>query len=529
MVVTPDSRIILLKSPLKLDNYNQITFNNSGDQFNYFYNLPKIEEWNYSYNRKDGVIRVSTDGTLDYEDLLHYNYCMYQNTHYDMKWFYAFVTGVKYVNDGMTEVSIETDVFQTWQFDIIYKQSFIERLHVIDDTIGLHTVPEKLEHGPYMIQTAGMIETALDSTYIVVDTTFIPDGMPGNPGHTFGGVYGGCYRLVFNSGSDVTKWIKACDQLAKADSIQSIFLAPQGIFGQITWSDGTPTGTDVGTIHVGTVAATYGSVRMRNDISLGLPSTISGYTPKNNKLFTYPYCCLSITNNAGQNAEYHFEDFLNNTANFYLDGVVCPGCSIKLYPTNYKHFSATEAIKAGYDFGLTAGKYPMCSWQSDPYTNWLTQQAVNNRMQIAGATMNIIGGLATGGEASISGAASIGSIINEYYTHALMPPQSHGTNSGDNNFGDKAFYTYYKFTIKQEYAKIIDDYFTMYGYQVNILGTPSIHTRSNWNFIKCVDVNLEGDIPEADMDKIRSLFNNGCTFWHTTSQFLNYSATNSIL
>ena len=33
MVVTPNSRCILLKSPLKLDNFNQITFSNAGAQF----------------------------------------------------------------------------------------------------------------------------------------------------------------------------------------------------------------------------------------------------------------------------------------------------------------------------------------------------------------------------------------------------------------------------------------------------------------------------------------------------------------
>ena len=30
----------------------------------------------------------------------------------------------------MSEVTIETDTFQTWQFDIVYMNSFIEREHV---------------------------------------------------------------------------------------------------------------------------------------------------------------------------------------------------------------------------------------------------------------------------------------------------------------------------------------------------------------------------------------------------------------
>lgn len=61
------------------------------------------------------------------EDLITYNYCMYQNEQFSDKWFYAFITGMRYVNHNMTEISLLTDVFQTWQFDLDFKASFIER------------------------------------------------------------------------------------------------------------------------------------------------------------------------------------------------------------------------------------------------------------------------------------------------------------------------------------------------------------------------------------------------------------------
>lgn len=51
------------------------------------------------------------------------------------KWFYAFITNMTYVNDNRTDITITTDVFQTWQFDINFKESFIERemIAVSDD------------------------------------------------------------------------------------------------------------------------------------------------------------------------------------------------------------------------------------------------------------------------------------------------------------------------------------------------------------------------------------------------------------
>ena len=54
---------------------------------------------------------------------------------YGEKYFYAYIIGMRYINDGMTEIAIQTDAFQTWQFDITFKQSFVERemLSVSDD------------------------------------------------------------------------------------------------------------------------------------------------------------------------------------------------------------------------------------------------------------------------------------------------------------------------------------------------------------------------------------------------------------
>ena len=87
MIVVPDSDIILIKSPLKLDNYNQITFSNATSQYNYFSSLPHLEYDGCTYVRKDGVIRYDTDKEANgnaprFEDLLQYNYCMYKNDSY---------------------------------------------------------------------------------------------------------------------------------------------------------------------------------------------------------------------------------------------------------------------------------------------------------------------------------------------------------------------------------------------------------------------------------------------------------------
>lgn len=122
-MVTPQTNIFLLRCPLTLSNKNQLTFTSQTQQHNYFNGLTKLGIDDGSYQRKDNVIRYPAH----IDNVLTYNYCMYQNENYTNKWFYAFITNMRYVNDNMTEISIKTDVYQTWQFDIQWKDSFVER------------------------------------------------------------------------------------------------------------------------------------------------------------------------------------------------------------------------------------------------------------------------------------------------------------------------------------------------------------------------------------------------------------------
>ena len=132
MAISPQTDIRLVKSPLTLNNKHQLTFTSVQTQQAYFLNLPYVEDNNASYQRKDNVIRFNEH----IDNIISFNYCMYKNENYSNKWFYAFITGMRYINDHLTEVSITTDVFQTWQFDLIFKQSFVEReiVPVSDDT-----------------------------------------------------------------------------------------------------------------------------------------------------------------------------------------------------------------------------------------------------------------------------------------------------------------------------------------------------------------------------------------------------------
>lgn len=520
MAVTPDSSIRLLRCPLKLDNLNQITFSNLSAQETYFLSLPYLYDNNLSYIRKDGVIRVSTtssgSGQLTYEDLLTYNYVMYKNTHYENKWFYAYITNIKYINDGCTEISIETDYFQTWQFDIVWKNTFIEREHVNDDTTGSHTIPEDVETGEYYSNGYEYIDDLDDFGYMVCATTN-PDTTQRNVSTNLGGVpyVGNVYYE--DSIVDLQNLLQSYVNNHHEDNIYAVYTIPK----------------------IATLETTSGQVDnmagpIVYDYEYDKPTTLNGYTPKNNKLKTFPYMYALISNNNGQSVVLKWDHFTTAKADFSLACIPCIGASIKLTPNSYEGGSHNE------QYSIMVGKYPTLSWSKDLFTNWLSSNAVNLGVGLGASALQIVGGIGAIGTGAgsvlgtgmlASGLSGIANSVSQVYQHQFDANSFRGNvNGGDINVCSERNGIYiYKMSIKYEYAKMIDDYFSAYGYKVNRVGTPHIHVRTNWDYLKTINCNLGGNIPDQDLKSLCNMMNVGMTFWHNTANFLNYSATNTII
>ena len=102
----------------------------------------------------------------------------------------------------------------------------------------------------------------------------------------------------------------------------------------------------------------------------------------------------------------------------------------------------------------------------------------------------------------LHGGMQIANLLGSIYQHSLQPNSAKGNvNGGDINVcNNKNGFFFYKMSIKSEYARIIDDYFTMFGYKTNRVKIPNITGRRYWNYVKTVDCNCDGDIPETDLN-----------------------------
>lgn len=541
-VITPQTDVYLLKVPLEIDSVNQLTFSNATAQFNYFNALPKLAVDDFTYQRKDGTIRYGAN----FDDLISYNYVMYRNDAYSNKWFYAYIDHMEYLNDNVTAISIKTDVWQTWQFDLNYKRTFVEREHVNDDTRGLHTVPENLELGEYIKNSiTGTPQIGPSTMWYGVGISDIVGNLTNYPSPNVNGLPNGLYYIFTDAVSVLHNIVQMYNIAGKSDAIYSMFVFPkmalyvrQGDTGTYayqasTWSYTNGTFSTTFDVNVPTSNSNVGTLVENRTISV--PTTVGmTYTPKNKKLLTFPYCYFNISNNCGTTVTYHYEDF-DGSPNFNLEGIINVGCSTKLYPTNYKnmnHFTG-DVQDNPYEYGITGGKYPTISWNSDCYTNWLTQNAINIGLGAISTGLssiaNFAGGNIVGGAGNLL--SGIGSTVNQVYKASLMPDQAKGnTNVGDLNFSKHLNkFTVFELSIKPEYAQIIDDYFSMFGYKVNRVKVPNITGRRNWNYVKTIGCYIEADIPQEDLQEIKNLFDNGVTFWHNPATFADYSQNNDII
>lgn len=513
MTITPQGQLYLCKTPLKNDYKNQLTFLNANAQMTYFNSRVQRTFDNYTYIKKDNSVKVG----VNIDEIIDCNYLFYKNVGFTNKWYFCFITNMEYVNENCTLITFETDCYQTWLFQIQYKQSFVEREHVNDDTIGLHTVPENLETGEYVVNSQEY-ENRLDTFKYVIQVTEWMTSSDNKPLATnYGGVYmaGGAY--ICNSINEVVNILQGFATRGASDAVYNLYMVPDTMITNTSSS------------------LQYSGQNAPNELtkSINKVNTINGYTPVNKKLLTFPYNYMVISNNNGCSNILQYERFNGNTCDFKIKGVPTVGASIKIIPTNYDTNNNEEE-------GLIAGKLPTLNWSDDEYTNWLTQNSVNIGLGVASAGLTIIGGIGmmatgggavAGGGAVVSGTMAIANELGAVYQHSLQPNSAKGNvNGGDINVCDhKNGFFFYNYSIKEEYARIIDNYFSMFGYKINRVKLPNITGRSNWNYVKTINCNFDGDIPQTDLNIIRDMFNNGTTLWHNPSTMYDYSNSNNIV
>lgn len=512
MYIEPGTNIRLLKDvPLDTTYDHTIYFESTSAQSNYFMGLQKYNLTNYTYQRvKKGVARVG----IKSDNLYDCNYMMFQNTSYGNKWFYAFITAVEFVNNECSEVYFELDVMQTWFFDYNPDYCFVEREHSVTDLIGTHIEPENVDCGEYVFNDYNRLTPVLAPLCVVI---MISDNSTNPNGTLYDGIFGGCTLYAYNTDDTSSIQSKLEEYNQKPDAIVGMYMCPVIATGQA--------------IPTGGLKLIYSKSSYTLPINLkqiNETMTLDGYKPKNKKMYTYPYNFLSVSSGKSS-MNYRYEYFNNLTATFKINVPITMPIQVALRPINYKGSGSLTMNQET----LVLDDYPMCSWNTDAFRAWIAQNSLpiastvgaiglSGLMGVAGVSFPPLAGLA--------GVSAVTSLLGQGYRASINADIAKGNiNSGnvDVSSGVKNFYGG-RCSVSAEYAKMIDDYFTMFGYATKRCKIPNRNSRPHWNYVKTVGCTITGSLPADDMKKICSIYDRGVTFWKRGSEVGDYSLDNTV-
>ena len=377
---TPQSTIYLLKG-LEIDAMNNTfwgAFDTPEKQFNFFMdNYDHIEFNDYTYQRKDGTVVV----TGSYDDLRLYNYLIYRNGNVGnkSKYIYCFITSLGYLNDNATSITFETDVIQTWRFEIErnFLPSFIAYEHrpqwykdtSIDDNQRpcINTQPENLEIGTDLVSDKQYFMKITNNTsYAIIAMT---SDLNGSDSYSFG-VLGSpsqlnYYVIPFNTltGLDI-KTINIDGQATAISGLSEIMDAirkDEKLVGKcvsitinnslcgITYNNGIPNFKSKYYLKhdydkfsaISVSLSTYNSMISNNDadyITYNLNGSIDSFIGFNRftKLYTYPYSYMLLSDNNGTSKVFKNE-LWKDPRDIQFISIGCPSSSkINIIPKNYK-------------------------------------------------------------------------------------------------------------------------------------------------------------------------------------------------
>lgn len=482
-------------------------------------------------------------------------------------WIYAFVLAVEYINNNTCEVFYEIDDMVTWFPWCTLRECFVEREIPETDNFYENLVPENLECGEYT--SVAQESYDLNDTALVIFTSKNYNPSTGeyeypkyhDDDYRYGEINDvfcplGIIRGDANSTEDMQlmyNTVMAYVDGGHSDDIVNIQFVPKFLTENMKYADSPYEG-----VHYN---IDYQEVLQSN----GLGELGSRYYPKNKKLYTFPYCVLHVSNQQGQIKEYHWEDFTTREiiggfprVTFKLWGTFYSNPCVTVTPQGYKNI-----LGSAYDYAVTLTNFPPAPWICDTFKAYLAQNKASIATSILGDIIGGALGISTHantaiGQQSISQMASnpvtqIGSTIgrNSAIIGGIGAAIGIGTNiagtlaeiNDKKNLPNKvanlsqtdAFnlitknteITFTQMTIKREMAKVIDDYFSLYGYAQHKIKKPNINSRPCWNYTKTQGCIVVGDVPADALANISAIFDKGIRFWKDMSYIGNYELDNS--
>lgn len=551
----PNGVIELFKDvPLSPDHSDVMYITSNADAYNHIRNYKQKVLTEETYTRTErGTLKVG----LNADDLLQINYICWKNGRANM-YFFAFVTNIGYINENCTEISYMIDNYMTWFGFLQLGQCFVER--EIPETDGLfeNLVPENIELGdPLMTDSFSGWYPAGRTAYLIMSSTNEEGERPDRDEeplpyfHEYvNGIPSGLYywsELIEGQGGEhqvVVNKLAKFIQNGYADNIIQITAVPDELV--------------TGAYTEGWTEDRYYEHPIQN--VWDFTSVIDGYKPQNKKLFSYPYNYIKGVTSEGNDTDFKLEYWENGQVTFSKMGTLYGNPTMAIVPTNYR------GQEKNFEHALYLSNFPTLPWINDPYKAYLAQNKASIATSIVSSVLSGISGGLIGGNQAVgnqamnnnipnsnpvgqistemgrnAGILSIGtsfinaglniaSVIAKQEDTKALPASIHGNTQADcfHVITGSLYIGLYHIRPRPEFVKIIDEYFSMFGYACHRVKTPNISSRTYWNYVKTIGCVLKGSAPAQAKAEIINMFNNGVRLWKHIADIGNYSLKNGI-
>lgn len=526
--IAPETDIYVLTG-VPLDNTYEHTIawpygNDSRQrQAQYFLSKQKYHFDNCTYERRERLwckVEQKADNMYDC------NYMMFRNTAFGNKWFYAFIISVEYVNNNNTRIAFEIDVMQTWlrgiNLDYNPEPCFVERSHTATDNMFEHLVPEEIvSTDEYLVDQEinfdmnDMVLMMCASEMIEGDEFVPPTGM------YIDGVFGA-----------IQYWIFECRTNAQIDHVMDII----GLY--------IKAGKENSILNLQMVPRKFAYDTNDSPVTVKLTQPTpglmiggknSGFFPKNNKLYSYPFCRIRVNNQAGTVKEYKWElfDYPKQRGYFRCLGTYAWQAGAIAYPEGYK------GVWRNMEDAVTMENFPICPWASDAYKAWWAQNKASHILSGIGIATSIgaaaVGGftgnpqlLATGVGGTYS---SLTQVISSLYDAKHRSPNAYGLTNSNVLLAvtDNYRFTFTRESLRPEMLRMYDSFFTKFGYARKLVTSPPYLNRERWTYVKTVGFEVNGKINNEDSKKIAEIYDKGITFWRNGDELGRYELSNKPL
>lgn len=457
---------------------------------------------------------------------LNLNYLAFQNAGISNEWVFCFIDSIEWLSEKTTRINFSLDVFQNNFYDTNIKPCFVEYHHIPrrEDGIGVNLVPVNLEAGETIVSQHKKLNlTPTDCCIFVTRGTVEQswfDGRVENGVYCWGSI--GHYDVTTDDGLEkINGLLKEYNDQGAQDAVIGLFMSPKLCIGALGGKEIKPKTTPM-------------------QIS---GNAFEGYKPKNKKLYSYPWLYCLADNNQGNTHIYRYEYSYNQDKSIEFDsyGTIATLPQVLTAPKNYK---TRENLPHGLmNEALINSSFPMCSFSSDTYRAWLAQNkssialsqvqtAVNSTIGLGTSIAGLAGGSLQGGINGSSKTTSafwdaLGMLANQT-DRSRNAGVTHGKALSENVMTGikECGVDFYEMSCKRQFAEMADSFFEQFGYPINKITMPNLRSRSRWNYVKTSHCGFTGNIDLDQLKKLRNIFDNGVTLWHT-DDIGNYSLSNN--